>query len=119
MSKYKEQFPELTQFSIDGFESGMAETEDMGYYWHEDVHSVIDKLQAELALEKQKCKEIVEHTCSIHDETGWVCSVYRERNRYETAIKKAIGTLDSADIGTKKILEQALKGKAATPQENE
>jgi hypothetical protein len=82
-----------------------------------DLRTEIKRLKEVVTLEKQKCKEIVEHTCSIHDETGWVCSVYRERNRYETAIKKAIGTLDSADIGTKKILKQALK--AATPQKGE
>lgn len=38
----------------------------------------IERLKAALALEQQKCKEIVEHECTIADETGWVCSFITE-----------------------------------------
>ena len=43
-------------------------------------------LEAQLALEKKKCKEIVDHYCHIQDETGWVCSMVTENKRLEEKV---------------------------------
>jgi hypothetical protein len=48
----------------------------------------IAKLQADLALEKQKCKEIVQHTCNIADETGWVCLYVQENQQLQAEIEQ-------------------------------
>jgi hypothetical protein len=43
-----------------------------------DREQEIERLKGLLALEKQKCKEIVDHTCYIPDETGWVCGYVKD-----------------------------------------
>jgi hypothetical protein len=50
------------------------------------LRAEIERLKGLLALEKQKCKEIVDHTCYIPDETGWVCGYVKDGKILQDAI---------------------------------